>query len=120
MMRQSKNGNLPVMESMACSIPNIVPYHSAFTEWPNGGVAYIEIAKEPFFPTGTLNTKQYVPARESAIHVLDTMYNNSTTRSLIAERGYHIVTLPQFSWKNIATLFYDIFTESLDDEQTYT
>lgn len=104
---------LTTHESMACGIPNIVTRHSAYAEWPLGGVAYIEPSNIPFYTVQGLNTKHKIPAMESAIDVLEHVYQNSAYRTELGRRGYEIATKPEFNWKNIAKRFEDVFNTVL-------
>lgn len=108
MMRQSSNGGLCTMESMACKVANIVPRYSALGEWANGGVVYMEPSDIPYYTPRQVNTRGCLVHPDEAISKLAMLYENSNTRYAVAEAGYKLVSHPQFTWASVGARFKEV------------
>lgn len=104
---------MTVHERMAMRIPMIVPRSSALSEWPNGGVHYIETSPDPFFNIHGLNTRGAVPIVASIINGLERLYTDAKYREKIALDGYRIATDKKYKWENVAKRFNEIFLDVL-------
>lgn len=105
---------LTVAESMACRIPNAVPNHSAFSEWPKGGVEYFDLLDGGIqvSPNG-LNTIGRIASMDSVINVLEKLYQDTNYRKELARKGYKLITKTEHDWKNIAKKFSSVFSNVL-------
>ncbi len=104
---------LTTMERMAMRIPMALPNFSALGEWAKDGAHLIDIADEPFFNKGGLNTRGGIPSLKSTINALETFYVDAGYRNHIAQKGYELVTQKKFQWYNIAKQFDVIFTDAI-------
>lgn len=111
-MRQSELsiGGLTTHESMACRVANIVPNHSAFSEWPHSGVAYIDLIEEPFLAT-QINTEQRQISVSSLVEQLNLHYHDNDRRKNLARQGYRLATQTIYQWNNIAKQFNSVFMD---------
>lgn len=95
---------LPIMEAMACGVPNIVPAWSGLAEWAQGAVEYVPCSELEVF-AGLENRIGGVADREAFVTALNDLYRSATRRRDLAQNGLALVRKPEFEWSNIARLF---------------
>jgi glycosyltransferase involved in cell wall biosynthesis len=105
---------LPVHESMACRVANIVPNHSALSEWCQGGVEYLELSNIPLVTDRQQNTIHAQVTPESTVAALNKLYYDQQYRKDLARKGYKLATQDKFKWTTIANQFDAIFNEVLE------
>lgn len=96
---------LTAMEAMACDVLNVLPRHSAFGEWAEGGALFYA-APTISVHTGGLNTFGHVPDVDDLAMTLRNVY--------YAQSGGHglgLVSQPQYRWSNVGATFDRIFKE---------
>lgn len=103
---------LPLAEAMACKVPALVPDHTALSEWPKGGVEYIQpaiIGGIPLYTstTNNLNTRHVTPDPNDAVEKLQKLYTNPKYRKELGNKGYDLVT-KNHNWDHIAQQFITI------------
>lgn len=108
---------LPLLEAMACRVPALVPNYSALSEWPRGGVEYVDIDRDyPTFNTFQVNTiHYYYPKIDEVIEKLELLYQNSEYRQELAQRGYKLATAKKFNWSVIAQQFVSIMKDVIKE-----
>jgi glycosyltransferase involved in cell wall biosynthesis len=99
---QNEGFNLPMIESMACGIPQVAPDWAAHssTGWP--GEALRKVDCTTFAATiGGANAIGGIPDKDDFIRALDHLYTLPNLRETLRERGLAKVAEPQFRWENI-------------------
>lgn len=99
---------VPVAESMACKVANLVPEWSGLADWARGGVAYVPCTNQIAHPQ-RLNTVGGIPDKDAFIKELNNLYYDKDYRNAVAESGFKLVNQPQFQWDTIATKVDTIF-----------
>lgn len=95
---------LPVLESMACGVPQIVPEWSALAEWPRGGVHYVPCTSL-FVNTGGINTVGGIADKDQYTAALEKMYTDHEYRQEMAAKALDVARSPSFLWPNVAKKF---------------
>jgi glycosyltransferase involved in cell wall biosynthesis len=101
---------LTAMESMACGVLNVLPEHSAYSEWARDG-ALLYSAPTTVFMTEGINTAGHIPDVSSLGQSLLTEYASPVGRERLAARGLALVRQPEFKWSNVAKTFDRVFHE---------
>ena len=101
---------LTVAEGQACGIPQIVPYHSALTEWPEQTVAYVPV-RAPVVSCGGENLVEWCVDWRDMATVMETLYREPGWRQVYAQRGLALMQQPQFRWDGLAARFNDVLQE---------
>jgi glycosyltransferase involved in cell wall biosynthesis len=107
--------NLPVMESMSCGVPQIVPEWSGLAEWARGAVEYVPCSEIQVF-SGLENRIGGVPDREAFIAALSRLYRDSERREELSQAGLELVSRPEFEWPRIAQAFAGVINATLAEE----
>jgi len=94
---------------MACGVPQLVPRHSAFLEWPQNNVRYLPLADEPFYSTQGLNTKLRIPSYKGIIEALEWSYTHPSELKALGDKGYAHAISNTFNWKNIGEQWMKLF-----------
>ena len=102
---------LTTMESMACSVPNIVPDYSALGEWVGDGACKIPCTTYQASP-GNINTVGGVVDRKLFIEAMDNLYRNDAQRRKIAKAGRRVVQNPEYEWSRIAGQFDELISNA--------
>jgi glycosyltransferase involved in cell wall biosynthesis len=108
---------LTAHEGMACRRAQIMPRHSAFAEWPEGCVRYVEtMTSFPVTPNGinSIGAEASIPELVDAIEEL---YRNVELREELAQKGYERATEPRFNWAEISKQFYDVMLEAATERR---
>jgi D-inositol-3-phosphate glycosyltransferase len=107
MTTMGEGWGLPVLESMACGVPQIVPEWSALAEWPKGGVHYVPCTSV-FANTGGLNTVGGIADKQLYIEAFERMYTDHTYRQEMADNALAKARSPEFSWPNVSLRFHTV------------
>lgn len=97
---------LPVAESMACAVPQLVNDHSCLKELieaSNGGLT-VKNAAWIANPNG-INTFGGVADLDDIVEKLNILYNNKDLRIQLAQNGYEFITQDKFKWETIGLQF---------------
>src|SRR3990167_2557678 len=97
---QGEGWGLPVLESMACGVPVIVPTWSALGEWP--GDAAIQIPCTTLAATlNHVNVIGGIADRELFIEALDRLYRDRAWRDEMGRRALRHASQPAYQWTAI-------------------
>lgn len=103
---------LTTFEHGACKRAQIVPDSSAGAELYKGKALLLPIDHYETYPK--ILTEGAVTTPEAVAEALEIYYTDKKRRKDDAERLYQFITSPQFSWRNIAKRWDELFTEVLE------
>lgn len=103
---------LPVAESMAAGVPQVVSGHSCLKELVegHGGLTVDSIAT---LMNPQINTWGLVSDYRDLAEKLNIMYNSEELRKRFSEEAYEFITQPHFTWDHVAQQFNGIFNKVL-------
>ncbi len=102
---------LPVAESMATGVAQLVSDHSCLKELVEGhGGLTVKNAAWIMNVSG-INTFGGVADVDDMVDKLNYLYQNKSQRIAFAEQGYQFITQPKFNWDVIANQFNDVIRE---------
>jgi glycosyltransferase involved in cell wall biosynthesis len=111
-MTQSQNEgwDLPVMEGMACGIPQIVPEWAALGEWAHDAAMLVQCTTFACTPN-KVNAIGGIPDRMQTLEWLDSIYESKHGQlwARCRQRGLDLVRQPQFRWSAIGQAYADVF-----------
>lgn len=101
---QGEGWGLPMMEGMACGIPQIVPAWSGLAEWTEDAALHVP-CPTTIATANRINTIGGVPDRVATINALDRLYQDRGLREELSRRGRALVERPCYRWSNIGAAF---------------
>ncbi len=104
-------------EGMACAVPQIVPDWSALSEWPRGGVEYVQCSST-YVRTGGLNTIGGIPDKKEFVDKLNLYYYDKDLRKSMSRAAFNTATKDIFKWENVAARFSNIFKTVLNNDNS--
>ena len=103
---------LPVAESMAVGVPQLVSDHSCLAELVDGGNAGLKVnTKSWVMHVSGINTYGGFSDEDHLVEQLEKLYNSKDLRLKLAENGYNYITQSQFNWDTIAGQMNDIIND---------
>jgi D-inositol-3-phosphate glycosyltransferase len=102
---QAEGWGLPAMEGMACGVPQILPNHSAYTEWPGSAAVLVDVNDEPAVTPNKVNVIGATPSRERTIDALNMLYNSEEVWKHYRDAGLELVSAQKYRWDVIADEF---------------
>lgn len=103
---------LPVAESMAAGVPQVVSGHSCLKELVagHGGLTVNTIAT---IMNPQIGTWGMISDYRDLAEKLEIMYNSEDLRKRFSQEAYDFITQPQFTWDHAAQQFNTIFKKVL-------
>lgn len=93
---------LPVAESMAVGVPQVVSDHSCLSELVAGHGGLTVETKAWIMHVSGINTFGGFSDEDDLVKKLEMLYNSKDLRLKLATDGYNFITSPQFNWDVIA------------------
>ncbi len=110
---QGEGWGLTTMEMMACKVPQIVPDWAALGEWTEDAVVKVPCT-EIACTINNVNVVGGIMDRGAAIKALDLLYRSKEIREDYGERGFKLVSRPEYRWSAIGEKFADVVDAALD------
>jgi glycosyltransferase involved in cell wall biosynthesis len=104
---------LPVAESMAAGVPQVVSGHSCLQELVEGHGGLTVRNAAMLMNVGGFNTWGMLSDYKDLVKQLNVMYENDQLRLRYAEEGYNFITQERFTWDYAADQFNNIFNDKL-------
>jgi D-inositol-3-phosphate glycosyltransferase len=101
------------MEGMACGVPQIVPNHSALSEWPDGGALVVGKGR-PVYAAQQQNVLQYEPDMNELAAQLTLLAQDYRLRDQLGRAGRALVLRDEFRWSHIAAGFNAMFEQAME------
>jgi D-inositol-3-phosphate glycosyltransferase len=98
-------------EHAATKAAQVVPRHTSLANLWRGAAEFIEPVMKLTYP-GNL-TEGHIVTAEDVAQSLERLYCDANYRNTMAEAAYRNVTRPEFDWKEIATQWQRLFSETL-------
>lgn len=95
---------LPTLEGMACRIPQILPDHSAFSDWAVKGAMMVKCSEIEVTPNGC-NMIGGIMDRTDGVVALGSLYKMPELREAVAVSGFKVANDPRYRWENIGAQF---------------
>jgi D-inositol-3-phosphate glycosyltransferase len=114
---------LTVAESMACGVAQIIPEHSAFSEWPRGAVHHVECTSVYTAAGGEQdgqNTIGHIADEAQFIDALDRVYLDGAYRARLGQLAEARIREDRFRWKMVASRFADEFRQGAKEADART
>jgi glycosyltransferase involved in cell wall biosynthesis len=96
---------LPVMETMASGVPNVVPHNSAYAEWAVGAAVSV-----PCRPVASLGIPSMggEPSVEGMVEAFNRLYKDREFYKQVSEAGLARVREPKYRWENIGATWHEV------------
>jgi glycosyltransferase involved in cell wall biosynthesis len=104
---------LPVLEAMACGVPNIVPRWAALADWAEGS-AYLMPCAHYEARAGHVNVIGAVPSVETIIQALHEMYTDVDLRMHYQDVGLLCASDHRYTWAHIGAQMDAAMTSVVD------
>ena len=104
---QGEGFGIPVLEGMACGVPQIVPHFAALAEWPGDAVLAVSVTM-PSVTTGCTNLVGWCVNPWSMAQAMGELYRSPARRAQLRARGLALVQQPQFRWDALAAQMDDV------------
>ena len=108
----SEGWGLPILESMACGVPNVISNYSAHGDWAKGTALMIKLAAKIHDP-GTNHIKGIVDI-EHAAKQISLLYNSKKMHRDYSRRGIKLAN--KLQWKNVCDEWNTLFDVTEIDE----
>lgn len=103
---------LPVAESMAAGVPQVVSGHSCLKELV-AGHGGLTVETKAVLMNPQIGTWGMLSDYKDLAEKLEIMYNSEDLRKRFSQEAYDFITQPQFSWDTAANSFNQIFKKVL-------
>ncbi len=104
---------LPVAESMATAVPQLVSDHSCLKELVEGSNGGMTVKNAAWIAhTQGINTFGGVPDVDDTVKKLNVLYNNKNLRIELAQNAYNYITQEKFQWPYIGDQFNQIIKDT--------
>lgn len=110
---QGEGWGLTTMEMMACKVPQIVPDWAALGEWTEDAVVKVPCT-EIACTINNINVIGGVMDRKGAIEALDALYRSPATRETYGQKGFDLISRPEYRWPAIGERFANAVDAALD------
>jgi D-inositol-3-phosphate glycosyltransferase len=113
---QGEGFGLPIIEGMACGIPQIFPNWSALGEW--AADAGIAVKCSTFAATvGGPNVIGGIVDREAMFDALDLVYTKPSYRDLLSKKGLSLAEEERYRWSNIGQAWDQTLNEIYEESK---
>lgn len=92
---------LTTLEGMACGIPQIVPEHTAYSDWATGA-GYLLKECAPVVTVGGNNLLGFAPSVQSLVNAWAALLTSPSQRSSCTQAGLALARSPRFRWETCA------------------
>ena len=104
---QGEGFGLPVLEGLACGVPQIVPAFAALAEWPGDAVIGVPVTV-PSVTTGCTNLVGWCVDPRVMAAAMAQLSTSPVRRATLRARGLALVQEPRFRWDVLATQMQDV------------
>jgi len=99
---------LPIIESMAAGVPNIVTDYTTAREIIGNNGEYIKLCNEMPYVIGQLNTHRALPSVPDIEKKILKLYNNESLRKKYSKRGREQI-IENYNWEKIIRAWLELF-----------